>query len=116
MSGLDVFLDESCSPLYGKLIWQEGPPAMGWRGWRDFEQGSYTLVHGLIVALMDAGYIEHKAESTTIRICYELLHGAGLALAEAPQATKLQVRDECADVLRRVLGGLRSSNNASRVR
>lgn len=115
IAALDAFLDESCSPVYGKLVWQEGPLALGWDGWRDFEQGSYALVEALIFALMDAGYLERKAESTTVRICNEILHGAALALAEASEDAKLRVRGECADLLRRVLNGLRSPEKPSSV-
>jgi len=113
LAGLDAFLDESCSPVYGKLVWQEGPLALGWEGWRQFEHGSYALVEGLIIALMDAGYLEHKAQSTTVRICYEMLHGAALAIAQAPEDDKTCVRGECADLLRRVLNGLRSPTEPS---
>ncbi|OBB81487.1 TetR family transcriptional regulator [Mycobacterium colombiense] len=109
IAALDVFLDESCSPIYGKLVWQEGPLALGWEHWREFEQGSYALVEGLIIALMDAGYLERKAESTTVRICYEMLHAACVVLAEASEDDKMRVRGECADLLHRLLNGLRPS-------
>jgi len=28
--GLDAFLDKCCDPKYGRLVWQEGPTALGW--------------------------------------------------------------------------------------
>src|SRR4051812_37635805 len=27
--GLDAFLDKCCDPTYGRLVWQEGPTALG---------------------------------------------------------------------------------------
>jgi AcrR family transcriptional regulator len=108
MVGLNAFLDECCDPVYGKLVWQEGPIALGWEGWRRCEQShSYALVEGLTAALMDAGYLERKAQHTTVRIFFEMLGGAGLALAEAAEEDKARVRDECADLMRRILTGLR---------
>ena len=115
IAALDTFLDESCTPVYGRLVWQEGPLALGWQGWRDFAAGSYALVEGLLVALMDAGYLERKGESTTVRIFYEMLHGATIALAEVNGDDKLRVRGECADLLRRFLNGLRSPSEPSSV-
>jgi AcrR family transcriptional regulator len=107
MAGLATFLDESCSPVYGRLMWQEGPIALGWDGWRRCERDhSYAFVERLVDSLMDAGYLERKAQATTVRICFEMLSGAGLALAEASEDDKMRVRGECADVIGRILGGL----------
>lgn len=30
VAGVEAFLDESCDSVYGKLVWQEGPLALGW--------------------------------------------------------------------------------------
>jgi AcrR family transcriptional regulator len=108
MAGLDAFLDECCDPVYGKLVWQEGPLALGWEGWRRCEQShSYGLVERFVLALMNAGYLERTAEQTTVRIFFEMLGGAGLALAEAAEPDKPRVRDECAALVRSILTGLR---------
>lgn len=109
VAGLNTFLDESCSPIYGKLMWQEGPLALGWDGWRSCEQDhSYALVERLVASLMDAGYLERKAQATTVRICFEMLSGAGQALAEAGGDDKMRVRGECAELIGRILAGLRA--------
>jgi AcrR family transcriptional regulator len=108
VAGVHAFLDESCDPVYGKLVWQEGPLALGWEDWRRCEQlSSYALVERLVQALMDGAYLEHRAQQTTVRICYEMLSGAGLAIAEAPEGAKPDIRDECEELVVRMLGGLR---------
>lgn len=108
LAALDAFLVESCDPVYGKLIWQEGPLALGWEGWRRSEhEHSYALVEGMVAALMEIGYLERKAERTTVRLFYEVLGGAGLAISEACPEEKTRVREECSDLLRRMLTGLR---------
>ncbi|MGW4479951.1 TetR/AcrR family transcriptional regulator [Rhodococcus triatomae] len=114
IAGFDAFLGESCDPVYGKLVWQEGPLALGWEGWRRCEQDhSYALVEGVVLSLMHSGYLEHTAERTTVRIFHEMLGGAGLALAEASAEDKPQVRRECTDLFRRVLLGLHQQAGAA---
>lgn len=108
VAGIRAFLDESCDHVYGRLLWQEGPLALGWEDWRRCEQGrSYALVESLVQALMDCGFLERRAQRTTVRICYEMLSGAGLAIAEAPSDSKVDVRDECEHLVLRMLSGLR---------
>lgn len=35
--GLGAFLDVCSDPVYGRLVWQEGPLALGWQRWRKWE-------------------------------------------------------------------------------
>jgi AcrR family transcriptional regulator len=107
-AALDAFLAESCDPVYGKLVWQEGPLALGWEGWRRCEhEHSYALVESFVRSLMDSGYLEKTAEATTVRLFYEMIGGAGLAIAEAAPEDKERVRAECSALLLRLMAGLR---------
>lgn len=109
MLALDEFLDQCCDPVYGRVVWQEGPAALGWKLWQQCEQKyAYGLIDGFINGLMDAGYMERKAVETTIWFCFQMLGAAGLALADAADSEKRRIRDECADVIRRMLLGLRT--------
>lgn len=105
---LDAFLDKCCDPVYGRLVWLEGPTALGWHRWREFEQKhAFGLVAEFVEALMDAGYLERRAADSATRFIFWMLGGAGLALAEAPDTSKTRIRGEWADLLRRAMGGLR---------
>lgn len=107
---LEAFLRKSCDPVYGRLTWLEGPTALGWHRWREFEQQhAYGLVTAFVEALMQAGYVERRALDSTVKFAFWMLGGAGLALAEAPEHEKEQVRTEWADLLRRAMSGLRNS-------
>jgi AcrR family transcriptional regulator len=37
LQALDAYLGKCCDPVYGRLVWQEGPVALGWHRWREFE-------------------------------------------------------------------------------
>jgi AcrR family transcriptional regulator len=106
---LDAYLSKCCDPRYGRLVWLEGPTALGWHRWREFERKhAFGLVAGFIEALMEAGYLERCAVDSTVRFTFWMLGGAGLALDEAPEQDKARLRDEWAELLRRAMGGLRA--------
>ena len=51
---LDAFLDQCCNPVYGSLVWLEGPTALGWHRWRECEQKYKNgLVERFITALVE---------------------------------------------------------------
>ena len=61
---LDAFLDQCCDPVYGRLVWLEGPAALGWHRWRECEQKyAFGLVERFITALVDAGYLPDRARA-----------------------------------------------------
>jgi AcrR family transcriptional regulator len=108
MLALDAFLDKCCDPKYGRLVWQEGPTALGWHRWRECEEKyAYGLVERFIRALIDAGYIEGRAVESTVRFSFWILGGAGLTLADAADEEKPRIRDEWAYLIRRTLDALR---------
>lgn len=105
---LDAFLDKCCDPAYGRLVWQEGPTALGWKRWRECEEKyAYGLVERFVHALIDADYLEGRAVETTVRYSFWMLGGAGLALADAADEDKTRIRDEWSYLIRRTLNALR---------
>ncbi|HEX4060424.1 MAG TPA: TetR family transcriptional regulator [Streptosporangiaceae bacterium] len=110
MLALDAFLRHCCDPVYGRLVWLEGPSALGWHRWRECEQKhAYGLVEGYVHALVEAGYLERKAVDTLVKFCFWMLGGAGLALAEAVESDKARLRGEWGYLIRRTFAALRSS-------
>jgi AcrR family transcriptional regulator len=108
---LDAFLDQCCDPVYGRLVWLEGPTALGWHRWRECEQKyAYGLVERFITALVDAGYLTDRARGSLVRFSFWMLGGAGLALAEAPEADRPRLREEWRYLIGQTISGLRASD------
>jgi AcrR family transcriptional regulator len=95
MAALDTYLTHCCDPVYGRLVWLEGPAALGWHRWRECEKDhAYGLVERFIRDLVDGGYLRDTAFDSLVRFSFWMLGGAGLAVAEAPPEDKPRVRDE----------------------
>lgn len=108
IAGLDTFLDECCDPTYGRLCWQEGPVALGWARWMECEEKyAFGLTEQFLRSVMDAGYLEPAPLDVATQLVFNLLGGAGLAIAGTPEQDKQRTRDDCAALIRRMLEGLR---------
>jgi AcrR family transcriptional regulator len=107
-AALDVFLDRCCDPVYGKLVWQEAPLALGWLRWQAAEeQYAYGLVEQLIKALVEGGDIDDQPLETTTRLVFGMLGTAGMALAEASDVDKPRLKAEYTAVIGKMASGLR---------
>ena len=110
LEALDAFLDQCCDPVYGRLVWLEGPSALGWHRWRECEQKyAFGLVERFITDLVSQGYLIDQAAGTLVRFSFWMLGGAGLALAEAPEADKPRLREEWRYLIRRTFTAMRIS-------
>jgi AcrR family transcriptional regulator len=110
LAALDAFLDQCCDPVYGRLVWLEGPSALGWHRWRECEQKyAFGLVERFIIELVSQGYLIDQAVGTLVRFSFWMLGGAGLALAEAPEADKPRLREEWRYLIRRTFTAMRIS-------
>jgi AcrR family transcriptional regulator len=108
MLALDAFLAHSCDPTYGRLVWLEGPAALGWDRWRECEEKyAFGLVERFIHALIEAGYLTDRASGSMVRFAFWMLGGAGLALAEAAEADKPRLREEWGYLIRQSINGVR---------
>ena len=109
MAALDAFLDLCCEDRYGRLCWLEGPLALGWSRWMDYEKKyAYAMIDGFLQAAREAGLLGPVPALTSSQLVFHLLGGAGRTIAEAPEADRAAVRDECAVIIRRMLNGLRA--------
>jgi AcrR family transcriptional regulator len=105
---LDAYLRQCCDPVYGRLVWVEGPAALGWRRWRECERNyAYGLVEHFIRDLVDGGYLEDRAFESLVQFSFWMLGGAGLAVAEASPEDKPRVRDEWGHLIGQAIGSLR---------
>ena len=105
---LDAYLTHCCDPVYGRLVWLEGPAALGWHRWRECEKNyAYGLVERFIRDLVEAGYLEDRAFDSLVQFSFWMLGGAGLAVAEAPPKDKPRVRDEWGYLIGQAISSLR---------
>jgi AcrR family transcriptional regulator len=104
MLALDTYLTHCCDPVYGRLVWVEGPAALGWLREKDY---AYGLVERFIRDLVDRGYLRDTAFDSLVRFSFWMLGGAGLAVAEAPPEDKPRVRDEWRYLIGQAISSLR---------
>lgn len=108
MSAVEQFLDGSCDPVYGRIVWQEAPIALGWQRWRQCEEKyAYGLIEQMIQSSMESGDMPPLPLEPVSRITFHILGAAGMALAEATQEDKERVRDEYARAIRHIFNGAR---------
>ncbi|MEU5879478.1 TetR family transcriptional regulator [Spirillospora sp. NPDC047279] len=94
-AALGAFLDRCCDPVYGRVVWQEAPIALGWKRWKEAEEEyAYGLIEQLTRALVDNGDLPPLPMEPMARVIFHILGAAGMALAEAPDDDKPHVRDE----------------------
>jgi AcrR family transcriptional regulator len=116
MRALDVYLTHCCDPVYGRLVWLEGPAALGWHRWRECEKDhTYGLVERFIRDLVDGGYLRDTAFDSLVRFVFWMLGGAGLAVADAPPEDKPRVRDEWRYLIGQAVRSLRTAGDADPV-
>lgn len=105
---LNAFLRRCCDPTYGRLVWLEGPTALGWNRFRVCEEKYFLgLIEGFILQLVEGGYLKPTAIDSTVRFIFWIFGGAGLALAETPEPDKPRVCDEWAALILGTLESLR---------
>jgi AcrR family transcriptional regulator len=108
MLALDTYLTHCCDPVYGRLVWLEGPAALGWHRWRECEKDyAYGLVERFIRDLVDGGYLRDTPFDSLVRFSFWMLGGAGLAVAEAPPEDKSRVRDEWRYLIGQAISSMR---------
>jgi AcrR family transcriptional regulator len=108
LEALNVFLDACCEPVYGHPCFVEGPVALGWSRWREFEEKyAYRLIESLVRGLLAVGLVQDVPVQAATHVGVGMLSHAGMVLAEAPPDQRPQLRAEVASVLRRLFNGLR---------
>ncbi|GLW93672.1 TetR/AcrR family transcriptional regulator [Actinokineospora globicatena] len=108
VAALEAFLDQCCDPVYSRVVWREGPIAMGWGGWHTTEQ---KYAHGTIEAILRdlqaKGLLAPLPLATLTEVTFCAIGAAGHGLAEADPADRPGLRAEYSAVLGRMISGLR---------
>jgi len=110
---LDAFLDTCTDPVYGRIVWQEAPIALGWVCFAELEdEYAFGLIEEHMRDLMAGGYIEQLPLETTARLAFSMLGAAGQSLSVAQEADKPRLKDEYRLVIGRMLQGLVTGGRA----
>lgn len=111
---LDDFLEQCCDPVYGRIVWQEGPLALGWASWIEEEQEyAYGLVEQFVRSLLEGGHVVPVPLKTTTQLAFGMLGAAGQALSAAAPEEQQRIKAEYTEVIGRMLIGLRASGDTA---
>ena len=105
-AGLDAYLEACADPVVRRIMFQEGPVALGWARWRELDGcSSRELLSASVQGLLDAGEIRPQPVELLTRLLFTTLGEAGMSFAEAEdqQAARAQART----LLLGLLDGLR---------
>ncbi|MGH9128065.1 MAG: TetR/AcrR family transcriptional regulator [Acidimicrobiales bacterium] len=106
IAGMDAFLDLCLDPVFVRLVFLEGPVAIGFHGWWDCATGSRELIRAMLDALMAEGTIDPQPADVLTEVMFGCLNSMALLIARSEN--KDLVRRQAGQVMRRILGGLRA--------
>ena len=105
--GLDAYLQACRDPAVRRIMFQEGPVALGWQRWRELDgcEGR-QLLELTLRSLVDEGMLVDQPVEMLARLLFTTLGEAGMSVAEAddPDAAPREARE----LLLGLLSGLRS--------
>ena len=106
MAGTDRFLQESARPEIQRLLFTDGPAALGWDRWYDLDarHGMAQITLGF-EELIAAGVIARQPVEPLSHIWYGATLGAARSIATADDPER--ALQDASDCLRQLLGGLR---------
>ena len=111
LAALDATLDACSDPIVGRLIYVEGPVALGWTRWRECEdQYIYRNIRQLLNTAVQGGmYPASLPIDAMSQLMTGMITHAGIALAEAPPPKRKKLRREISTAIQLLLDGLRTS-------
>jgi len=107
-AGLDGYLEACADPVIRRIIFQEGPVALGWARWRELDGCSAReLLGSAVQGLLDSGEIRPQPVALLTRLLFTTLGEAGMSVAEA--ADQDAARAEAKALILSLLDGLRAT-------
>ncbi|HVM26682.1 MAG TPA: helix-turn-helix domain-containing protein [Mycobacteriales bacterium] len=102
-AGLDAYLEACQDPVVRRIMFQEGPVALGWERWRELDGcQARDLLDATITSLVEEGDIRPQPQALLSRLLFTVLGEAGMSVAEAedPDAARAEARTLLLDLLR----------------
>lgn len=93
--GLDAYLEACRDPVVRRVMFQEGPVALGWERWRELDGCSAReLLEDSLRDLMAAGELRPQPLGLLVRLVFTTLGEAGMTVAEAddPDTARAQAK------------------------
>jgi AcrR family transcriptional regulator len=85
-TGIDIYLEQCCTPDFRRIALQDAPGALGWDRWKQVEERYFLSVLRAALDLLAAdGQLLLPADDLTARTLLGALAEAGLAVAAAEQ-------------------------------
>lgn len=105
--GLDGYLEACSDPVVRRVMFQEGPVALGWERWRELDGCSAReLLEHSLRTLMEEGELRRQPLDLLVRLVFTTLGEAGMTVAEAEDPD--QAREQAKALLVGLLSGLRT--------
>ena len=105
--GADGWLEACVEPEVQQITLLDAPSVLGWEEWRALgQQYGLGVIEASLAAAMEAGQIRRAPTRPLAHVLLGALDEAGLVVARAEDVEA--TRAEMADLLRRVLSGLRA--------
>lgn len=105
-AGLDAYLEACSDKTVRRIIFQEGPVALGYARWRELDGcSSRDLLSAAVQGLVDEGLIRQQPMELLTRLLFTTLGEAGHSVAEAEDEPA--ARAEARRLLLDMLQGLR---------
>ena len=107
-AGLDGYLEACSDPVIRRIVFQEGPVALGWARWRELDGCSAReLLGNAVQGLLDSGEIRPQPVELLTRLLFTTLGEAGMSVAEAEDQEL--ARAEAKALILSLLDGLRAT-------
>ncbi|MGH1564192.1 TetR/AcrR family transcriptional regulator [Mumia sp. DW29H23] len=106
-AAMSAYLDHATDSDYAEIVLRQGPIALGWEEWKSCEEEyAAGLIEQIVTRLVSSGRIPALPIATTASIAFTMLGGCAMTIASAAPEDRAQVREECGEVLTRLVGGL----------
>lgn len=106
-AAMSAYLDHATNSDYAEIVLRQGPIALGWEQWKACEEEyAAGLIEQIVTRLVSSGRIPALPIETTSSVAFTMLGGCAMTIAAASPDDRPRVREECGEVLSRLVRGL----------
>jgi AcrR family transcriptional regulator len=106
-AGLDAFLEACADPVVQRVMFQEGPAALGWERWREVQAcPCRTVLTAAVQGLVDAGALKPLPQGLLVQVLFTALGEAAMSIGAATDQAAATA--DARRLLLDLLGGLRA--------